>query len=108
MEESVSIWCLKNSPSLFSNSVFAPFFDEDVEEDDDAAKVVAMLAEPDVISDSSHRWARTWQMPSSTSGLRVRYPTKKCIKIVNIALLETQKYEEDAANENKQEKPEYL
>ena len=47
-------------------------------------------------------------MPSSTSGLRVRYPTKKCIKIVNIAVLETQKYEEDAANENKQEKPEYL
>jgi len=55
MEESVSIWCLKNSPSLFSNSVFAPFFDEDVEEDAAAAKVVAMLAEPDVISDSSHR-----------------------------------------------------
>lgn len=92
-EGSVSIWCLKNSPSFFSKSVFSPFFaEEDVEEGvavasaaaaasaatAAASDVVAMLLlEPDTISDSSQRWARTWQMPSSTSGLRIRYPINK-------------------------------
>jgi hypothetical protein len=53
-------------------------------------------------------------MPSSTSGLRVRYPTQKkgVNKIVNTAVLQTysmiSKNEEDAANVDKQAQPEYL
>jgi hypothetical protein len=35
----------------------------------------ALLVAPEMISDSSHMWDRTWQMPSSTWGLRDRYPT---------------------------------
>lgn len=81
-EGSVSIWCLKNSPSFFSKSVCTPFLDEgaedDDDDDDDAAMDAMMLLDPDVISDSSHIWARTWQMPSSTFGSRVWYPDKNC------------------------------
>lgn len=67
---------MKNSPSFFSKSDLGPFFedvdDEDVDADADVDAVCVMVVElePDVISDSSHMWARTWQMPSSTSGLR--------------------------------------
>ena len=42
------------------------------------------------------------------SGFGILPKNKKGIKIVNTAVLETQKYEEDATNENKQAKPEYL
>ena len=50
-----------NVPSFFSNSVFAPFFEEvGVEEDDDAAEVDAtLLVAPAMISDSSHMCDRT-------------------------------------------------
>jgi hypothetical protein len=62
-EESVSIWFLMNAPSFFSNSVFAPFFEEvavEEEDDDDAAEVdAALLVAPEMISDSSHMWDRT-------------------------------------------------
>ena len=83
MDVSVSIWCLKKSPSFRSNWDRPPFFDDlDVEEpeDDDAA----LLPDPAMISDSIHMWARTWQMPSSTSGLNVRYPVMSCSLARNI------------------------
>jgi hypothetical protein len=52
-----------NAPSFFSNSVFAPFFEEvavEEEDDDDAAEVdAALLVAPAMISDSSHMWDRT-------------------------------------------------
>jgi hypothetical protein len=70
-----------NAPSFFSNSVFAPFFEEvgaEDDEDDDASELDAtLLLEPAMISDSNHRWDRTWQMPSSTSILRFRNPKKR-------------------------------
>jgi hypothetical protein len=69
-----------NAPSFFSNSVFAPFLEEvgAEDEDDDAAELDAtLLLEPAMISDSSHRWDRTWQMPSSTSILRFRNPIER-------------------------------
>lgn len=72
-----------NAPSFFSNSVFAPFFEEvgpEDDEDDDASELDAtLLLEPAMISDSNHRWDRTWQMPSSTSILRFRNPTERKI-----------------------------
>jgi len=75
-EVSDSIWCLKKSPSFLSNCDLVPFFD-DVEDDEEAEEVDAtLLPEPEIISESSHIWANTWQIPSSTSWLRVRYPVK--------------------------------
>lgn len=41
--------------------------DEEEEEEDDAGSV----PETEYISESSHIWAKTWQIPSSTSGLRL-------------------------------------
>lgn len=79
-----SIWCLKNSPSFFSNCERVPFFEEvdeeeDEDEDDDGEVVdeedeevdAVLLPEPAMISESNHMCAKTWQIPSSTSGLRL-------------------------------------
>lgn len=70
-EMSASIWCLKNSPSFFSNWDRVPFFDElELKEDEEVD--AEFPSEPDISSASSHMWATTWQIPSSTSWLRVR------------------------------------
>ena len=69
-EISDSIWCLKNSPSFLSNWDLVPFFDAPELEEDEAD--AAFPSEPDISSASSHMWAITWQIPSSTSWLRVR------------------------------------
>lgn len=78
-EVSDSIWCLKKSPSFLSNCDLVPFFEVDVDVvvdvDEDAEEADAtLLLEPDMISESIHMWAKTWQMPSSTSWLRLLYP----------------------------------
>lgn len=70
-----SIWCLKKSPSFISNWNLEPFFDVvDAEEDEVDA---TLLPDPEMIWESSHMCARTWQMPSSTSWLRERYPVRQ-------------------------------
>lgn len=75
-EESLAICCMKNSPSLCSTLDFPPFFDDDDEEEEEAADVDVdedgMFLNPGITSDSSHMYESTWQMPSSTSGLRFR------------------------------------
>lgn len=69
-----------NAQSFFSNSVLAPFLEDvgveyDDDDDEDAVELDAALSlEPVMISDSSHMCDSTWQMPSSTSGGRFRYP----------------------------------
>lgn len=67
---------MKKSPSFFSTWDFPPFFEEDEEEEEEAADVDVdgMSLDPGN-SDSSHMYESTWQIPSSTSGLRLRYPT---------------------------------
>lgn len=69
-EVSLAIWCMKNLPSFFSASDFPPFL-EDVE-DEEAADVDGALLYSGMTSDSSHMYDKTWHMPSSTSGLRLR------------------------------------
>lgn len=85
-EESDSIWCLKNSPNFFSKWDLVPFFDDDddVVDEEEAELDAVLLPRPDITSESSHIWASTWQMPSSTSGGRVRNPvnTKHCKQIL--------------------------
>lgn len=56
-EASFAIWCMKNSPSLFSTSDFTPFFDDD--DEDEAADVDGMLPNLVVTSDSSHMYEST-------------------------------------------------
>lgn len=68
---------MKNSPSLFSTLDFPPFLDadqgdEDDDDDDEAVEVDGMFLDSIGTSDSSHKWASTWHIPSSTSGLRWR------------------------------------
>lgn len=66
-----AIWCLKNTLSFFSNGDLAPCLDEVKAEEED--EVDALLASDMYrIWDSNHILARTWQIPSSTSCLRVR------------------------------------
>lgn len=71
---------MKNFPNLLSTCDFPPFFEDDddddqeYEDDDEAVDVDGMFPKSGITSDSSHRCARTWQMPSSTSGLRLRKP----------------------------------
>lgn len=71
-----SIWCLKYSPSFFSKSDLLPFFDdveeeeEGEEDDDDEDEEEASLPELEYSSESNHMCAKTWQIPSSTSGLK--------------------------------------
>lgn len=63
-EASWAIWCMKNSPSLFSTADLPPFLDadqgeyddDDDEEEDEAVKVVDGMLNT---SDSSHRRAST-------------------------------------------------
>lgn len=62
-----SIWCLKNSPSFFSYWDPVPLFN--TEEADDELDATLL---PDMSLELNHMWARTWQIPSSTSWLRVR------------------------------------
>lgn len=69
-EASCAIWCMKNSPSFFSTPDFPPFFEDD--EDDEADDVDGMSLDPGNTSDSSHMYESTWQIPSSTSGFRLR------------------------------------
>ena len=57
-EASCAIWCMKNSPSLFSTLDFVPFFDAD-DEEEDAVDVEGMFLEAGVTSDSSHIWEST-------------------------------------------------
>lgn len=81
---------MKNSPSLFSTIDLPPFLDDDLLDDDDEAVAIdvddvpwdqvddddeedgILFLDPGITSDSSHMWESTWQMPSSTSGLRFR------------------------------------
>lgn len=81
-EGSDSIWCLKKSPSFLSVTVWAPFFDGLVGEEDELE--ATLQPEPEMISESNHIWPSTWQMPSSTSGLRERYPANRKIKISHV------------------------
>lgn len=62
-DASWAIWCIKNSPSLFSTVDLPPFldadqgeYDDDEEEEDEAVKVVDGMLNT---SDSSHRRAST-------------------------------------------------
>lgn len=77
VDESDSIWCLKNSPSFFSKSDRFPFLDEagpgdgEEEEDDDDDDEGISIVEIEYISASNHMCPKTWQIPSSTSGLRL-------------------------------------
>lgn len=78
---------MKNTPSLFSTLDLPPFLDEgheaiDVDpydrvDDDDADADVVFLESGTTTSDSSHMWDSTWQIPSSTSGLRFRNSESK-------------------------------
>lgn len=75
---------MKNSPNFLSISDVLPFLDVDVDEaeeveddeDEDAHVDVEgmFFLDTGTISDSSHICERTWHIPSSTSGLRLRYP----------------------------------
>ena len=67
---------MKKSPSFFSTWDLPPFFEEEEEQEEEAADVDVdgMLLDPGN-SDSSHMYESAWQIPSSTSGLRLRYPT---------------------------------
>lgn len=47
---------------------------DDEDEDETADDEAELLPDPATISDSSHKWANTWQIPSSISGLRFGYP----------------------------------
>lgn len=70
-EVSDSIWCLKNSPSFLSNGDLTPCFDARKAEDE-----ATLLPEPVWSCVSNHIYARTWQMPSSTSWLRCWKPCR--------------------------------
>lgn len=73
VDESDSIWCLKKSPSFFSKSDRLPFLDDaelEEDEEEDVDDEATSLLDVEYISASSHIWANTWQIPSSTSGLR--------------------------------------
>lgn len=61
-EVSCAIWCMKNSPSLFSTPDFPPFLEDDVgtdDDDDEAAEVDGMFLNPGITSDSSHMYEST-------------------------------------------------
>lgn len=66
---------MKNSPSFLSTSDVLPFFDDEDEAAPDDVEAIILL-NPGITSDSSHMYESTWQIPSSTSGWRFRYPAK--------------------------------
>lgn len=87
-----SIWFIKKSPSFFSNWERCPFFEEfeddddeeDGEADDEEEAEAALLPEPAMISESNHMWAKTWQIPSSTAGLRLEKPDKHPANVIPV------------------------
>lgn len=71
-DTSWAIWCMKNSPSFCSTIDFPPFLEDEDDDEEEAVDVDGMFFSPGITSDSSHMYESIWQMPSSTSGLRLR------------------------------------